>query len=243
MAAAQSSSSGNEKRVERTYTKLLPPHVTTAAEAYDAWLQYAWIGGADLPLAKAPVILERGDLQSGNGLLRRIPPIGIEEKIVDASYPARVEYKVNLMNWIDRQTECWVTMGPIPDSTTPLDTNTITIQVMNPGWTTYQVYDHKGEVRFEEVSDEGGGKRVKVSWLLSVRPWFGFGRRWWWRWLLGCDVFVCFHRLTTQNTHHIHSVGAPDGLHRHQHDVEAPRDAPGEAAQGGAERMNELRIN
>lgn len=47
---------------------------------------------------------------------------------------------------------------------------------MNPGWTTYQVHDHKGEVRFEEVS-EGGGKRVKVSWLLSVRPWFGFGRR------------------------------------------------------------------
>lgn len=93
--AAAPSSAGNEKRVERTYTKLLPPHVTSAAEAYDAWLQYAWIEGADLPLAKAPIILERGDPQSGNGLLRRIPPIGIEEKIVDAAYPARVEYKVN----------------------------------------------------------------------------------------------------------------------------------------------------
>lgn len=104
MAAVPSSSvSGNEKRIERTYTKLLPPHVTSAAEAYDAWLQYAWIAGADLPLAKAPIIVERGDLQSGSGLLRRIPPIGIEEKIVDASYPARVEYKVIKLSWIGRQ--------------------------------------------------------------------------------------------------------------------------------------------
>lgn len=39
-----------------------------------------------------------GDLQSGNGLLRRIPPIGIEEKIVAASYPALVEYKVREVN-------------------------------------------------------------------------------------------------------------------------------------------------
>jgi hypothetical protein len=58
--ASTSSSSSTEKRLERTYVKLLPAHVTTATEAYDAWLQYAWIGGADLPLAKAPIILERG---------------------------------------------------------------------------------------------------------------------------------------------------------------------------------------
>jgi hypothetical protein len=35
-----------------------------------------------------------GDIQSGKGLLRRIPPVNIEEKIVDAAYPTRVEYKV-----------------------------------------------------------------------------------------------------------------------------------------------------
>lgn len=52
--------SSDEKRVERTFTRLLPPHVTSAAEAYDEWLQYAWIGGADLPLAGKPIILERG---------------------------------------------------------------------------------------------------------------------------------------------------------------------------------------
>lgn len=41
-----------------------------------------------------------------------------------------------------------------------------------------QVHDHKGEVRFEELPGEDGtGKRVKISWLLSVRPWFGFGRK------------------------------------------------------------------
>lgn len=182
MATSSSSSSTNEKRVERTFNRLLPPHVTSAAEAYQEWLNYAWIGGADLPLAGKPIILERGafllvwlgsgwdekshsgnslkslphflcscqtiktqtgDLQSGDGLLRRIPPIGIEEKIVAASYPKLVEYKV-----------------------------------MNPGWTTFQVHDHKGEVRFEEVEGEGeGGKRVRISWLLSIRPWFGFGRK------------------------------------------------------------------
>jgi len=60
MAAAPSSSSTTQKRLDRTYTKLLPPHVTSAAEAYDEWLQYAWIGGAGLPLAKPPIILERG---------------------------------------------------------------------------------------------------------------------------------------------------------------------------------------
>lgn len=35
-----------------------------------------------------------GDAQSGKGLLRRIPPVNIEEAIVDATYPTRVEYKV-----------------------------------------------------------------------------------------------------------------------------------------------------
>jgi hypothetical protein len=45
------------------------------------------------------------------------------------------------------------------------------------GWFTYQVHDHRGEVRFEEVAGEGGSAtRVQVSWLVSVRPWFGFGR-------------------------------------------------------------------
>jgi hypothetical protein len=68
MAAADSSSTtGNEKRSEQIYTKLLPPHVTTAAEAYDEWLQYAWIGGADLPMAKPPIIVERGvSLRTGS---------------------------------------------------------------------------------------------------------------------------------------------------------------------------------
>lgn len=47
---------------------------------------------------------------------------------------------------------------------------------MNPGWR-FQVHDHKGVVRFEEVEGEGGsGKRVRISWLLSVRPWVGLGR-------------------------------------------------------------------
>lgn len=47
---------------------------------------------------------------------------------------------------------------------------------MNPGWR-FQVHDHKGVVHFEEVEGEGGsGKRVRMSWLLSVLPWFGFGR-------------------------------------------------------------------
>jgi hypothetical protein len=35
-----------------------------------------------------------GDIQSGKGLLRRIPPINIEEQIVDAAYPTKAEYKV-----------------------------------------------------------------------------------------------------------------------------------------------------
>lgn len=118
---AASTGNTNEKRVERTYTKLLPPHVTSASQAYDAWLQYAWIGGADLPLAKAPIIVERGDLQSGNGLLRRIPPIGIEEKITSANYPNSLEYKVVNPGWTTYQVRgigavlgrlqapCWVT--------------------------------------------------------------------------------------------------------------------------------------
>jgi len=47
------------------------------------------------------------------------------------------------------------------------------------------VHDHRGEIKFEEVEGEdGGGKRVRISWLLSVRPWFGFGRAY--RWLLLC---------------------------------------------------------
>jgi hypothetical protein len=125
--------------VTRSYSGTLPPGVSMN-EAYDEWLQYTWIEGGGLSLGPPPIIRELGDTVTGEGLLREIPPIGMQEKILTADRPSAVTYRV-----------------------------------MNPGWTTFQVYWHLGSVKW--TKDAMDAESIQVEWTVSVVPWFGFG--WW----------------------------------------------------------------
>ncbi len=79
----------------KVYRGTLPPGVSLN-DAYDQWLQYVWIEGGGLSITKPPIVLEQAtDPASGQGLLREIPPTGIQEKIVAADRTAGVvKYKV-----------------------------------------------------------------------------------------------------------------------------------------------------
>lgn len=107
--AASTSSGGDaalpppDKRiVTKVYRRTLPPGISLN-KAYDEWLQYTWIDGGGLSVGKPPIIRERGDLVTGQGLLREIPPIGIQEKILAAERPSAVTYRVVNPGWTTYQ--------------------------------------------------------------------------------------------------------------------------------------------
>lgn len=99
---ASASPPPTENIVTKIYHRTLPPGVTMT-EAYDEWLQFTWIDGGGLSLGKPPIIRERGDAVTGEGLLREIPPIGIQEKIVAVNRPSDVTYRVINPGWTTYQ--------------------------------------------------------------------------------------------------------------------------------------------
>ena len=88
----------NKGIVTNIYRRTLPPGVSVN-EAYDEWLKYTWIEGGGLALGPPPIIRERGNTLTGEGLLREIPPIGIQEKILTADRPSAVTYRVMNPGW------------------------------------------------------------------------------------------------------------------------------------------------
>lgn len=83
----------DKKVTTKVYSRTLPAGFSLE-ESYDEWLKFTWIGGGNLSLAKAPIVREPGDAVTGLGLVREIPPIGIQEKIVGAERPKEVYYTV-----------------------------------------------------------------------------------------------------------------------------------------------------
>jgi len=88
----------NKGIVTNIYRRTLPPGVSIN-EAYDEWLKYTWIEGGGLALGPPPIIREQGNPVTGEGLLREIPPIGIQEKILTADRPSAVTYRVMNPGW------------------------------------------------------------------------------------------------------------------------------------------------
>lgn len=123
--------------------RLRLPPRTSSSESLDAWLDFIWHQGGGLPTPLPPLVLPSSKATTGSDSNL------LTRRLIFP--PGLMESLVS----VDREI------------------HQVQYQVDNPGMLTYQVYTHRGRVRFYHAPNDTEG-RVVMEWQVEIRPFPGF---------------------------------------------------------------------
>ena len=139
------SSNCDRPMITFTFQCIIPLQNLSIQEIYDECIDFNWRRGGGLWFVPPPIIIERGDGVTGEGMERMILPVLLRERIILGSRPTHAHDHAQ---------------GNIAR---------IIYKVMNPSiWTFYPVKYHQGEILFEELQ-EG---TCQLKWIVRVCPMF-----------------------------------------------------------------------